>query len=63
MAKQAHLWAVAVGDHQVVVACEWGQGVDGSSDVLLLDLGERDLTSFEQGVPADGDDESHVSPR
>jgi hypothetical protein len=61
--QHAHLWSVPVGDHQVMVPGQWNKGVDGHADMLLLDLGERNLPAFEQGIAAHGHDETHLSSR
>ena len=59
--QQPDLGAVAVGDDQIVIAGQRGQGVGRGGDVVLLDLGVGGLAPLEQGVAAQGDDDPHVS--
>ena len=40
-----------------------GQGGHGQLDVLVLDLGQRDLAALQECVAAHSHHEAHVSPR
>ena len=59
--QQPDLRPVAVGDDQIVVSGQRGQGLDCGQDVLLLDLGDRRLPPLEQGIAAQGDHDAHLS--
>ena len=57
--QQADLGPVAVGDDQVVVAASGASAATAAATCLLLDLGQRDLAAFEQGVAAHRDHDAH----
>ena len=61
--QQPDLWPVAVGNHHLVVPRQWRQGGHSRFDMLLLDLGHRDLTTLQERVAAHRHHETHVSPR
>ena len=50
-----------MGDDDLVLFGERGQGPDGPGRIGLLDFGIRLLPALEQGVPADGDDDAHLA--
>jgi hypothetical protein len=46
-----------------MVSGQWSQRVDRHADMLFLDLGQRNLPAFEQGIATHGYDEAHLSYR
>ena len=61
--QQADLGPVAVGNHDLMVPRHWRQRRHGCLYMLVLDLGQGDLTALQERVPAHGHHEAHVSPR
>ena len=57
--EQADLRSVAVGEHDLVVPCDLGDGLGGHLDVGPLDGGVHGLAPTQQGVAAEGDDDEH----
>jgi len=58
--EDAHLRSVAVGDDDLVVLGERRERLHGAVDVVALGLGVGLLSPLEQGISAEGDDDSHV---
>ena len=58
--QQADLRAIAVRNDEVMVKGERCKRLDCRNDVLLLELGERGLASFQERVASQGDDDSHM---
>ena len=58
--QEAHLGAVAVGDDELVVGRQTGQGGDGHGHVALLDLGDRDLALLEERIATDRHHQPHL---
>ena len=50
--KQSDLRSVAMGDHQIVVAGQGCQCIDGNVDVLLLNIDDRRLPALKQSIAA-----------
>jgi hypothetical protein len=57
--KQTDLRPVAVGDDELVMVHEPSERVGCDPDVVTLVLGGQGLATTEQGVAAQGDDDSH----
>ena len=58
--QQTDLRPVAVGDDQLVLGGHRGQLAAGDADVLALVLAGHGFTPAEQGIAAEGDDDSHA---
>ena len=57
--QDTDLRAVAVGDDDAVLRDERSQGLRGTPDVMLLDVGVRLFATLEQGVATQGNHDPH----
>ena len=48
-----------MGDDDLVLLDERGQGLGGDPDVMLLDIGVGCLAALEEGVATQGNDDPH----